>query len=112
VSIDLSKVPSGQVVDLIFEHYSRGDFLQRRETSTTVTFSSDVDALELSRWILLPQGEEYRSYQLLRYETGKPSTAEIVKGFTDYMVDDASIIAFKLALVKAGHTYEVTWFHK
>ena len=112
VSVDLSKAPRGQVVDLVYEHYSRGIFLQRRETSTTVTFRSDVDALELSRWFLLPEGEEYRSYQILRYETGKPGTAEVVQGFTDYMVDDPSIIAFKLALVKAGHTFEVTWFHK
>jgi hypothetical protein len=27
-------------------------------------------------------------------------------------VGDPGIIAFKLALVKAGYTYEVTWFHK
>jgi hypothetical protein len=112
VSLDLSKAPSGQVVDLVYEHYSRGSFVERRETSTTVTFHSDVDALELSRWFLLPRGEAYRSYQILRYETGKPSTAEVVQGFTAYMVDEPSIIAFKLALVKAGHTYEVTWLHK
>jgi hypothetical protein len=111
VSLDLSKSPRGQVVDLVYEHYSRGDFVERRETSTTISFHSDVDALELSRWFLLPQGEEYRSYQILRYETGKPRTAEVVQGFTDYRVDP-SIIAFKLALVKAGHTYEVTWLHK
>jgi predicted acylesterase/phospholipase RssA len=112
VSVDLSKAPSGQVVDLIYEHYSRGVSLLRRENSTTVVFYSDVDALELIRWFLLPEGEEYKSYQIVRYETGKPGTAEVLKGFTDYMVDDLSIIAFKLALVKAGYTYEVTWFHK
>jgi hypothetical protein len=70
-----------------------------------------MDTLELSCWYFLPEGEEYRTYQILRYETGKPGTAEVVKG-TDYMVDDASIIAFKLALVKAGYTFEVTWVHK
>jgi predicted acylesterase/phospholipase RssA len=112
VSVDLSKSPGGQMVDLIYEHYSRGVSVQQRETSTTVTFRTDVDALELTRWFLLPQGEQYKSYQILRYETGKPETTVLVKEFTDYMVDDASIIAFKLALVKAGHTYEVTWSHK
>ena len=70
------------------------------------------DALELTRWFLLPKGEEYQSYQILRYETGKPRTAEVVTKLTDYMADDPSIIAFKLALVKAGYTFEVTWFHK
>jgi hypothetical protein len=112
VSIDLSKVPSGQVVDVIYEHYSRGDFLQGGEHSTTVAFCSEVDAPEVTRWFLLPRGKEYRRYQIVRYETGKPRTAEVVKGLTDYMVDDPSIIAFKMASVKAGYTFEVTWFYK
>jgi predicted acylesterase/phospholipase RssA len=112
VSIDLSKVPNGQVVDLVYEHYSRGDYLQGDEHSTTVAFSSEVDTPEVTRWFLLPRGREYRSYQIVRYETGKPGTAEVVKGLTDYMVDDPSIIAFKMASVKAGYTFEVTWLYK
>jgi hypothetical protein len=112
VSIDLSKVPNGQVVDVIYEHHSRGDFLQGGEPCTTVAFSSEVDAPEVARWFLLPRGKEYRNYQIVRYETGKPRTAEAVKGLADYMVDDPSIIAFKLAAVKAGYTFEVTWFYK
>jgi predicted acylesterase/phospholipase RssA len=112
VSVDLSKVPNGQVVDVMYECYSRGVFLKRGENSTTVAFRSEVDTPELTRWLLLPRGEEYRSYQIVRYETGKPGTAEFVKGLTDYMVDDPSIIAFKMAMVKAGYTFEVTWLHK
>jgi hypothetical protein len=112
VSVDLRKVPNGQVVDVIYEYYSRGVFLQRGENYTTVAILSEVDAVEFTRWFLLPRGEEYRSYQIVRYETGKPGTAEVVKAHTDYMVDDPSIIAFKMALVKAGYTFEITWLHK
>jgi predicted acylesterase/phospholipase RssA len=112
VNIDLSKVPNGQVVDLVYEHYSRGDYLRGDEHSTTVAFRSEVDAPEVTRWFLLPRGREYRSYQIVRYETGKPQTAEVVKGLAEYMVDDPSIIAFKMAAVRAGYTFEVTWFYK
>jgi predicted acylesterase/phospholipase RssA len=112
VSIDLSKVPSGQVVDLVYEHYSRGDHLQGGDHSTTVAFRSEVDAPEVTRWFLLPRGREYRRYQIVRYETGKPRTAEVVQGLTNYMADDPSIIAFKMAAVKAGYTFEVTWFYR
>jgi predicted acylesterase/phospholipase RssA len=112
VSADLSKLPNGHVANVAYECYSRVAFLQRGENSTTVAFRTDMDALEFTRWLLLPKGEQYRSYQILRYETGKPGTAEIMKGLTDYMVDDPSIIAFKMALWKAGDTLEVTWFHK
>jgi hypothetical protein len=112
VIVDLSKVPNDQVVDVIYEHYSRGAFLQGGEHFTTVAFCTEVDAPEVTRWFLLPSGKEYRSYQIVRYKTGNPRTAEVVKGHTDYMVDDPSIIAFKLASVKAGYTFEVTWIYK
>ena len=112
VGVDLSKATTGQVVDLIYEHYSPGVFLQRGEVSTTIAISSEFDAAEVSRWILLPSGREYRSFEILRYETGKPATAEIVKGYTEYLADDSSIIAYKMASVKAGYTFEVTWFYK
>jgi hypothetical protein len=112
VSVDLSKATTGQVVDLIYEHYSLGVFVQRGEVSTTISLSSEFDAAEVTRWILLPSGREYRSFEILRYETGKPATAEIVKGYTEYLADDSSIIAYKMASVKAGYTFEVTWFYK
>jgi hypothetical protein len=112
VSIDLTKVPTGQVVDVIYEHYSPGVFLQSEETSTTIAFPSEFDTPEVTRWFLLPRGKEYRSYQILRYKTGKPGTAEIVKGLTEYLADDSSIIAYKMASVKAGYTFEVTWLYK
>jgi hypothetical protein len=111
VDVDLSMVPSDQVVDVAYEHYSREGTQRRGKNSTTVAFRSDMDALEFTRWLLLPMGKEYRSYQILRYEKEKPGTAEVVKGLT-YMVDDPGIIAFKLASVKAGYTYEISWFHK
>jgi predicted acylesterase/phospholipase RssA len=112
VSLDTSKVPRGQVVDVIYEYYSRGVFLQPGEHSTTVTFRSEADAPEVTRWFLLPRGKEYRSYQILCYETGKPGPAEVAKGLTDYRVDDPGIIAFKMVSVKAGYTFEVTWTYK
>jgi hypothetical protein len=112
VSVDLSKAPTGQVVDVIYEHHSPGLFVQRGEVSTTIAFRSDFDAADVTNWILLPSGREYRNFEILRHETGKDTTADVVKGFTEYLADDSSIIAYKLASVKAGYTFEVTWFYK
>jgi predicted acylesterase/phospholipase RssA len=112
VEVDLSKAPTGQVVDVIYEHSSPGNFVQRGDVSTTLAFRSDFDSAELSRWIMLPSGREYRSFEILRHETGKPATAEAVKGYTEFLADDSSIIAYKMASVKGGYTYEVTWFYK
>jgi hypothetical protein len=112
VSVDLSKVATGQVVDVMYEHYSPGGFVRRGEVSTTIAFRSAFDAAEVTRWILLPRGREYRRFEILRYEAGKPAKAEVVRGFTEHLADDPSIIAYKLASVKAGYTFEVTWFYK
>jgi hypothetical protein len=112
VSVDLSKARTGQIVDVIYEHYSPGGFVQGGEVSTTIAFTSEFDTAEVMRWFLLPSGREYGSFEILRYETGKPATAEIVKEFTSYLADDSSIIAYKMASVKAGYTFEVTWFYK
>jgi hypothetical protein len=112
VSVDLSKVPTGQVVDVMYEHYSPGRFVRRGEVSTTISFRSEFDAAEVTRWILLPRGREYRSFEILRYDTAKRAGAEVVKGFTEHLADESSIIAYKMASVKAGYTFEVTWFYK
>jgi predicted acylesterase/phospholipase RssA len=112
VSVDLSKVPMDQVVDIVYEHYSPGSFLQGDELSTTISFHYDFEAAEVTRWFLMPRGREYRRFEILRYETGKPATAEIVKGLTEFVADDSSIIAYKMASVKAGYTFEVTWYYK
>ena len=112
VSVDLSKVPTGQVVDVMYEHYSPGSFVQRGDVSTTIAFHSEFDAAEVTRWFLLPRGREYRNFEILRYQRAKPATAEVVKGFTEFLAEDSSIIAYKMASVKAGYTFEVTWFYK
>jgi predicted acylesterase/phospholipase RssA len=112
VCVDLSKLPKDQVVDVIYEHYSPGTFVQRGEISTTIAFAAEFDATEVLRAFMLPGGREYRSFEILRYGTDKPATPEVVKGFTEYLADNASIIAYKLASVKAGNTLEVTWIYK
>ena len=60
----------------------------------------------------MPRGKAYASSQILRYEAGKPETADVVRGLTEYLADDASIIAYKMASMKAGYTFELTWFYK
>jgi len=112
VGADLTKVPAGDSVDLIYEHMSPGLFLRDGVGSTTLAFDVEAETVELSRWLLLPQGTEYRTFQLIRYETGKPETAEHVKVVTEYRADDFTILAFKLLALKAGYTYEITWFYR
>jgi len=60
----------------------------------------------------LPEGREYQSYQTVRYQEGKPETAEAVKIVTEYLAEDFSILAYKLLSLKPGYTHEVTWFYR
>ncbi len=112
VSIDTSKVPTGDVVDLIYEHISPGVFLKRGAGSTSITFQNPVDTAEVTRWFLLPRGKEYRSWRMLRWEMGKPEKVEPVRSVTEYLAEDSTILAYKLLSVKGGYTYEITWHYK
>jgi hypothetical protein len=105
-------VPAGDYVDVIFEHLSTGQYLQRGDVSTTLSFDVRAETAEMTRWILLPKGRDYRSFRIVRYKTGKPETVEPVKIVTEYLADDYTILAYKLLSVDAGYTHEVTWYYK
>ncbi len=112
VGANFEKVPAGDSVDIIYEHLSPGTFVREGAGSSTLTFDVEAETVELTRWLLLPEGKEYRTFQLIRYKTGKPETTENVKVTTEYLAEDHTILAFKLLSLKAGYTYEVTWFYR
>jgi predicted acylesterase/phospholipase RssA len=112
IGADFKKVPSGESVDLVYEHMSPGTFLRSGIDSTTLEFEVEAETIELTRWLLLPRGKEYREFKLIRYTTGKPETPEKVNIVTEYLADDYTILAFKLLSLKAGYTYELTWYYR
>jgi predicted acylesterase/phospholipase RssA len=112
VSADFQKVPAGDAVDIVYEHLSPGLFVRDSVDSSSLAFEIETETVELTRWLLLPKGKEYRNFQLIRYETGKPETTERVRVVTEYLADDYTILAFKLLSLKAGYTYELTWFYR
>jgi predicted acylesterase/phospholipase RssA len=111
-SWDFEKVPPGEYVDLIYEHYSPAVFLHRGDGSTSVAIDMQVDTAEVTRWFLMPAGKEYKNYRILRYKTGKPETVEAIKFVTEFLAEDYTILAYKLMSCKAGYTYEVIWYYK
>ena len=110
--VDFQKIPPGESLDIIYEHLSPGEFLRHDDGSTTLTFDIEAETVELTRWLLMPLGKDYRSFQLIRYETGQPGTAENVKLVTEYLAEDSTILAFKLLSLKPGYTYELTWYYR
>jgi hypothetical protein len=113
VGADFRKVPAGESVDIIYEHSSPpGSFLREGIESATLTFEVEAETIELSRWLLLPEGREYRTFQLIRYPTGRPGALESVEPVTRFLAEDFTILAFKLLALQAGYTYELTWFYR
>jgi hypothetical protein len=112
VSADFTKVPAGDAVDIIYEHLSPGLFVHDSVDSHSLAFEVETETVELTRWLLLPKGREYRNFQLIRYESDKPETTEKVTLVTRYLAEDNSILAFKLLALKAGYTYELTWYYE
>ena len=112
MGVDFRKVPAGDMVDVIYEHMSPGKFLREGIGTTTLAFEVEVETVELTRWLLLPPGRDYRTYQLIRYPTGKLEPAEHVQVVTQFVAEDHSILAFKLMALKPGYTYEIKWFYQ
>jgi hypothetical protein len=109
---DFRHVPAGEFVDLVVEHHSPGRYLERGAKGTGLVFPVRAETTELIIWILMPEGREYQSFRIVRYETGKPETVEPVKVVTEYLAEDLTIIAFKLLSLKSGYSYEVSWTYR
>ncbi|MBQ0820942.1 patatin-like phospholipase family protein [Microvirga sp. HBU67558] len=112
VGVEFGKVPAGETVDIIYEHRSPGLFLRAGIASTSLTFDIEADTIELDRWLLLPQGREYRTFQLIRYPTGRLQPVESVTPVTEFRSNDFTILAFRLLALKAGYSYDLTWFYR
>jgi hypothetical protein len=111
IGADLSSVPMGEFVDVIYEHLSPGTFLREGMGSTTMSFDVEAKTAELTRWLLLPERRGYQNFKLIRYPFGKRDASESVNLVTRYLADDHSILAFKLLALDAGYTYELTWYY-
>ena len=101
-SCDFRAVPAGDFVDLIYEHLSPGRIpATRGEGSASLAVPIRAETAELTRWILLPEGKEYRSFRMIRYETGKPEKAEAVKIVTEYLAEDKLDPRLQIAVAEA-----------
>src|SRR5205823_3691809 len=79
MSVDCERVAPGDLVEILEEHLSPGDFVHDNGGSAILTFEPLAKTAELTRWILMPEGREYKSHRLLRYEKGKTDTKEVFK---------------------------------
>jgi predicted acylesterase/phospholipase RssA len=112
MSVNCEKVAPGDLVEILEEHLSPGEFVRDNGGSATLTFEPAAPTAELTRWILMPEGREYRSHRLLRYKKGKPETMQVFKFATEYLATNYSILAFKLLALEPGYVYELTWYYK
>jgi predicted acylesterase/phospholipase RssA len=111
-SFDFQRVPAGQFVDLIVEEHSPGDFMEGGQNGALLSFPVRAETAELTVWVLMPKGKEYRNFGISRHQAGKPETAETVRLVTEYLAEDYTILAFKLLALKPGFEYEVYWLYK
>jgi hypothetical protein len=112
MSVDCKKVAPGDLVEILEENLSPGEFVRDNGGSATLTFEPLAKTAELTRWILMPEGSQYKSHRLMRHERGKPDTAEVFKFATEYLATNYSILAFKLLGLEPGYVYELTWYYK
>jgi hypothetical protein len=111
-SFDFEGVPPGEFIDLLVEYRSPGAYLEVGESASACSIPVQTDTAELTVWILMPRGKEYRDFHISRHETGKAGKVEPVHVVTEYLAEDFTILAFKLLALKPGWTYEISWVYK
>lgn len=113
LSVDFRSMLPNESVDVLVEYFSNEDLHQGADGGgCSLDFAVQAQTAEKSFWVLMPQGKEYHSYRLVRYQAGKPETAEGLLPVSDYMEGDFTILAFKLLSLSPGYTYEIRWTHK
>ncbi len=110
--VDFSKIPKGELVDIIHEFRSPGYFLRDNGSSVSLSFEIQFKTAEMIRWFLLPEGKEYRSFRIVRYEKDNPDKLEQVKVVSEYLATDSTILAYKLLSADVGYVYDLTWFYQ
>ena len=109
IAYDFTKVPAHEVVDLPIE-------LQLHETPPgllqSVSFAVESDTALLNGWLLLPVGQRYQNFELLRYAAGDATAPEFVvpANLVDSM--DGQILGFSLLGLKPGFRYECRWSYR
>lgn len=112
VIYDLRKVPPGQSVDLLWEYQLPWGIYHPSENSTTHGYDVVVETAELTQWILMPTGKLYKNFDFIRYQKGKPETAEPARAASEFLTEDATVLAYKLLGLKPGYSYENVWYYK
>jgi len=111
VSYDFRKAPVGDSVDLVVEFQYSGRFGKHNETGNIIPFTVPAETAELTMWILMPRGKQYRDFRILRRPTGTPDRV-VVQPASRYLAEDSTILAFRMLSVKPGYGFEVQWFYK
>jgi predicted acylesterase/phospholipase RssA len=109
---DFLGVPAGDFEEIILDERSPGIYLEGALGGAGITFLVQAQTGELTTWLLMPRGREYRSFNISRHQTGKPETSEAFRPVTEYLADDYTILAFKLVSLGPGWTYQVRWIYK
>ena len=112
VVIDFKKVPRGDTVDLIYEHYSPADFFVQAQDGASINFKLEANTAEITRWFSMPRGREYRDFRIYQYDPAFPDKGEYIKPVTEYLPEDATILAYKLLQRRGGTGHLVQWSYK
>jgi len=65
-------------VDLIYEHYLPGNFLNRHDSGTSVIFNMEADTAEVTRWFFMPAVKEHQKFRIHQIPNARPDKAVVI----------------------------------
>lgn len=109
---DFERVPDGRPVEIVIEIQSPGLFLQGGESTTGMVLDIEAPTAELSQWVLMPKGRDYKNYRYIYYKKDEPDSAKDGLFATEYLSQDSTILAFRILSLEPGYEHEIFWNYK
>jgi predicted acylesterase/phospholipase RssA len=112
MAYDFNKIPVGETVDVVVELVSREGVPLDSNGEESMPFVVEAVTGSASFWIMLPEGQTYRSFDLLRYGSDRPDSIESVEPTHRLLSPAHALIGFSLLSVQPGYTYECRWTYR
>jgi predicted acylesterase/phospholipase RssA len=112
VTFDLSQTPPGFPVEVVLEFIvAAGEvekrFFAQQQRWLRIWTIGDTDLL--TTWVFFPESAPYESFDVVVAPKDDLAHTNRVRPNQKFLIEDGSILGWRLANAKEGHMYEVRW---
>jgi len=109
LALDFSHVPIGQDIDFVVESFMSSEAVSQTANEGRFDFVIHAETGLAKVWVLMPTSRSYTSFEISKYELGKPESARTVVPTDKVELPLGSLVTFQLVTPEANYRYECRW---